>query len=189
MYKRRSVSMTTDQSECTNPIKPSPEPSKEPKRRRITRIKDRLKLLDHEPQTGQPEVVLLNPHTGEAHSVSALDKVNVVTPQMEYAIRLYATGKFSETQAAHHANVSMSRFNVVLNSPPGQAILTAVRGALEVEFQAQFKKVIEVIGDALDHQDPSIALAGANLWLRSCRKQEIKVDITAEDLVQKIMGG
>jgi hypothetical protein len=64
-----------------------------------------------------------------------------------------------------------------------------VRGDLENKFQAQFEQVINVIEEALKHPEPSIALAGANLWLRSARKQEVKVEITAEDLIQKIMNG
>lgn len=159
-----------------------------PKRSRKAAIQAKLEKLDHEPTPVTPQVIMLNPNTGNVFNPAA-EGLQSLSPQTEYATRLFATGKFSAHQAAAHAGMSYSHFHRVINSPPGQALINQLRSIQEEEFQSQFQKVIEVVGAALDHQDPAIALAGANLWLKACRKQKVEVEITAEDLVQKIMGG
>jgi hypothetical protein len=64
-----------------------------------------------------------------------------------------------------------------------------VRNELEDKFQAQFRKVVNVLDQGLDHPEPQIALAAANLWLKTNRGSKVEVKVTAEDLVAQIMGG
>lgn len=63
---------------------------------------------------------------------------------------------------------------------------------MDVQFKGLYTKVIKVIGDALDCADASIALAGANLWMKAHGKFVHKVerrDLTAEDIIKKIISG
>jgi hypothetical protein len=111
-------------------------------------------------------------------------------PATEMAIRMYALGKYSTEQAmAASGLTTKARWSMILNSPAGQACMTEVRGELEHKFQAQFSKVIDVLDQGLDHPEPSVALASASLWLKTNRGSKVEVKVTAEDLVQQLMGG
>lgn len=113
-----------------------------------------------------------------------------VKPIVEQAIKLYALGKFTtQVEAAAYASMHPNRFNTILQSPAGQAILNEVRKELDFRFDSLFKKTIDVIDMALDHPEPSVALAGASLFLKTNKGTKVNVELSAEDVVQQIMSG
>jgi hypothetical protein len=110
-------------------------------------------------------------------------------PLQEQALRMYAIGKYDWDEARVAAGVkSKAEWSLILNSQAGQAVVSEVRGILEDKFQAQFSKVVDVLGQGLDHPDPQVALASASLWLKTNRGSKVEVKITAEDLVAQLMG-
>lgn len=122
-------------------------------------------------------------------SVEAVMPKGKISPKIEQAIRLYACGKGSQIDVAKACGVSVARLQTLLQSDEGIAIQRGIRNELEHKFQALFEKTINVLESALDHPDPSIALAGANLWLKSAKSTKVEVQLTAEDIVQKLMRG
>jgi len=112
-----------------------------------------------------------------------------IGPRMEQAVRLYACGKYSAEQVAKQVGCAKGSLIAAWNSPQGQAIADTIRGDLENRFQGLYSKVIDVLGEALDHDEPSVALAAASLWLKSGKAKKVEVSLTAEDLVQRIMSG
>ena len=51
----------------------------------------------------------------------------------------------------------------------------------------QFRKVVSTIEEALACGDMNLRLAAAALWLKTNRAQKVQVEITAEDVVQKLL--
>jgi len=107
------------------------------------------------------------------------------------ALRLYSLGQ-SPPKIAEQVNLSPTRIQTLLKEPLAVDYLKSLEGALDVQFKGLYTKVIKVIGDALDCADASIALAGANLWMKAHGKFVHKVerrDLTAEDIIKKIISG
>lgn len=70
--------------------------------------------------------------------------------------------------------------------------LKSLEGELDNQFKGLYTKVIRTLEAALDCADASVALAGANLWLKAQGKFVHKVehrDLTAEDIIAKIISG
>ena len=119
-----------------------------------------------------------------------------LTPKREYcqglnakhklAIRLVAGG-LSRSEAAQAAKISLSRLNVVMMTSPARSYLNQCLQELDEEFQMQFRKVVSTIEEALACGDMSLRLAAAALWLKTNRAQKVQVEITAEDVVQKLL--
>ena len=119
-----------------------------------------------------------------------------LTPKREYcqglnakhklAIRLVAGG-LSRSEAAQAAQISLSRLNVVMMTSPARSYLNQCLQELDEEFQMQFRKVVSTIEEALACGDMNLRLAAAALWLKTNRTQKVQVEITAEDVVQKLL--
>jgi hypothetical protein len=113
-----------------------------------------------------------------------------VSPGIELGIRALASGACSTHKAAAAlAGCSETRFGTVLNSPEGQKVVNRVRGELDFKYQALYKKYIDVVEMGLDHPEPSVALAAANLFAKTQIGTKTNVVLTAEDVVQSIMNG
>lgn len=111
-----------------------------------------------------------------------------ITPKKDRAIRLYALGiDHDDIKAA--TGVSPSVLKQIVKSATGQKIINEVRAELEDKFQNQFADVINAIGAALHSTDVDTALHGAALWLKTNRAQKVEVQLTAEDVVKKLMSG
>lgn len=110
-----------------------------------------------------------------------------IHPAVDLALRTYyTTGRTLEECAAVN-NVKVSLLRSMVNSTEGEALRAQVQGDLDRHFQSLYKKVIRVLDDALEHPEPSVALAGANLWLKSNKGTKVEVTLTAEDVVKKLM--
>lgn len=113
-----------------------------------------------------------------------------IRPKIEEAIKLYTLGQLPDKQtAARFAGVNANWFSILFNSPEGQAIVNSTRQQLEFQYQALYKKFVKVVGEALDHPDPAVALAGANLFAKTSVGTKTTVNLTAEDVVQSILNG
>lgn len=113
-----------------------------------------------------------------------------VSPGIELGIRALASGQCkTQVEAARLAGVHPNRFNQVLNSTEGQKVVNRVRGELDFEYQALYRKYINVVDMALDHPEPAVALAGAKLFAQTQIGTKTNVVLTAEDVVQSIMNG
>lgn len=135
------------------------------------------------------EVIPINQRTGKPFSPVQM-KVEKIKPKIEQAIRLWCVGKFLTLQeASAYAGINPNRMTTILNSPAGQAIVTAVRGEQDFAYQNLYQKFIEVVGDAMNHPEPAVALAGANLFAKTQIGTKHKVELSAEDIVQQIMSG
>jgi len=112
-----------------------------------------------------------------------------LSPKVATAIRLYATGRYTIEEAAKACRMSHDRLSVALSDPRGQEIMRRVQAELDHRMQGLYEKVINTLEEGLDHPDASVALAAANLWLRTTKGQKVEVNLTAEDVVQRIMNG
>jgi len=131
----------------------------------------------------------------EAQEQEELEQQSL-TPKREYcqglnakhklAIRLVAGG-LSRSEAAQAAKISLSRLNVVMMTSPARSYLNQCLQELDEEFQMQFRKVVSTIEEALACGDMNLRLAAAALWLKTNRTQKVQVEITAEDVVQKLL--
>lgn len=114
-----------------------------------------------------------------------------LTNKHKLALRYISLGK-SPSEAALEVGLTPCRISQILTSPLGQQYMEQLETELDQEFKHLYKKVVRVIGDAMDCSDASIALAGANLWLKAHGKFVHKVEtrnLTAEDIVAKIISG
>lgn len=133
---------------------------------------------------------LTNPATGRPYSTSNPSLPAKLKPKYEHAIVMYSLGKLASLEAASAvAGISKVRFSVLLNSPAGQAVVERVRKELDFRYQALQKKFIDVVEQALDHPDPAVALAGASLFAKTQIGTKVKVELSAEDVVQQLMQG
>lgn len=132
-----------------------------------------------------------NPELAKRGGKKAYDRqVTKLTPKVEMAIRLYACGKGTWEECGRLAGgIHKNTLIQAYGSSAGQALAAEVRSELEEKFQGLFEKAINVIDMGLQHPEPSVALASANLWFKTARATKVEVKLTAEDLVQKIMNG
>lgn len=142
----------------------------------------------HLQEDEQRRLMLVNPKTGAPRQADY--RPEIVSPKAEQAIAMYTIGQFKDQkEAAVVAGLSLNRFNIVLNSPAGQAVVARVRGEQEQRYQNLYRKFVDVVEQALDHADPAVALAGANLFAKTQVGTKVKVELSAEDIVQQIING
>jgi hypothetical protein len=111
-------------------------------------------------------------------------------PRIEMAIRLYATGQVDTIEAAAKlGKCSATYLSEILNTPAGQGLVNKIQGELDFKYQTLYSKFINIVGNAMDHPDPAVALAGANLFAKTRIGQKIKVELSAEDVVKSIVEG
>ena len=106
---------------------------------------------------------------------------------VEYAARLFASGILLD-RACEIANIRPYRLREFLNSSQGKTLLESIRGELDEEFKNLYAQTIDILYTDMRHPDPKVHLAAASLYLRHAKEIKVKMDITAEDLVKKIMG-
>jgi hypothetical protein len=152
------------------------------------------KAADHEPNP-RPRgevVVLTNPNTGKPYSQTnvVVARQLKVKPKHESAIRMYACGQVDSIKsAAVLAGTHEVYFSQLLNSPQGQKIVESVKGELDFKYQRLYARFIDVVGDAMNHPEPAVALAGASLFAKTQIGTKHKVELSAEDVVQQIING
>jgi hypothetical protein len=148
-------------------------------------------LIEINPVETRPKADILpmiNPRTGNAYGQSG-GRMRI-KPLQEQALRLYATGVVSSIEAAAVvAKCSSVRLIQLINSPAGQAVVDSVKSELDFRYQSLYKKFIQVVGDAMDHPEPAVALAGASLFAKTQIGTKHKVELSAEDIVQQIING
>jgi len=137
------------------------------------------------------ELVVINPNTNRPYSTTSNNEgFYKITPKLEQALVLYATGQVRDSkEAAKLARCSYSRFANLINTPRGQAVVERVRGELDFRYQALYKKFIDVVEEAMDHIEPSVALAGAALFAKTQIGTKHKIELSAEDIVQQLLTG
>jgi hypothetical protein len=114
-----------------------------------------------------------------------------LTNTHQMALRLYSLGQ-SPSKIAEQVPLSANRIQQLTREPLGVEYLKSLEGYLDDQFKGLYAKVVKVIGDAMDCADASVALAGANLWMKAHGKFVHKVehrDLTAEDIIAKIIAG
>lgn len=117
-------------------------------------------------------------------------KQRPLKPKVEQAMKMYALGHFAtQAEAAAYCGISETRFGSLCNSPEGQKVFEGVRAELELKYGFLYQKFVQVVSDALDHADPAVALAAANLYAKTQIGQKVRVELSAEDIVQQIMNG
>jgi hypothetical protein len=148
-------------------------------------------LIDITPFKGEV-VQLVNPNTGKPYANSEVIRAHHIRikPKHEQAIVLFATGQVSSVKAAAAvAGCTASHMSAMLNSPAGQTIVERVKGELDFKYQSLYTKFIDVVSDAMSHPEPSVALAGANLFAKTQIGTKHTVQLSAEDIVQQIING
>jgi hypothetical protein len=141
-------------------------------------------LIEINPLPKADVLDLINPETGENYANADL------LPFEEHAIRMYSTGQcVTKTEGAALAKTTIPKFNKLLNSVQGQKIVDSVKSELEFEYGRLFKQFIEVVAAAMQHPEPSVALAGAKLFASTQIGTKHKVELSAEDIVQQIISG
>lgn len=108
-----------------------------------------------------------------------------MTPGIELAIRLKCLG-LDVRRVSRLTNIAPGRILREMIKPEGQAIIEQVRRELDQEFKFLHKKVLGVISNALDSSDANTALSAANLWLKVEKENKIKIELSAEDIIQQL---
>lgn len=109
----------------------------------------------------------------------------------QVALRLFALGQ-PPSKISEQVHISRQVIDRVVKDPLGVEYLKSLEGELDNQFKGLYTKVIRTLEAALDCADASVALAGANLWLKAQGKFVHKVehrDLTAEDIIAKIISG
>lgn len=112
-----------------------------------------------------------------------------LSPAVELGIRLWMTGAVTKEEAAKRAGVGLSTLIHNSLSPLGRKLISRIREELNNDFTSLYKQFTEVVKDAMEHSDSSIALAGAALFSRHIKEHKIEVTLTAEDRVKSIFEG
>lgn len=108
-----------------------------------------------------------------------------LNPQHSLAIRYYCLGDPAEL-AASKAGISVTALRKVAASDPGKAEILRIRSELDEEFLNLQSFVNEAIRDGLQSDSVEVVMASANMWLRAAKAKEVKITVTAEDIIQKI---
>lgn len=93
----------------------------------------------------------------------------VMTPLAAVVCGLYMTG-LNHLEIAKRVKKTPALVSWILQSKLAEQECERLKGILDRNFltlQAKFNRVID---EALEHPDPSIALAGANLWAKAAGK-------------------
>jgi len=109
-----------------------------------------------------------------------------LTPKNRQALRLYATG-MTRDEVVEAVGIKKGSFEIMVTQPWAQEYLRKVYEELDQEFQYLYKEVIDTIRDGLGHPDHQIKLAAASLWLRTNKQQKVSLEITAEDVIAKLL--
>lgn len=111
------------------------------------------------------------------------------SPVMDQAIRSYAVTGKPATELAKAYNLDVGYLRAYIRSSIGKRIIAEVTGELDHRFQCLYGDVIDTLEQAIKHSDPGVALAGTGQWLKHAKGTKVHVEISAEDVVQKIMSG
>ncbi len=114
--------------------------------------------------------------------------VKAMLPRIELGCRLYLCG-MKLTDAAKYSKCSANGIMFALGTQEGIELKQKVRSELDDSFKNLQRKAIDVIDKALDSPSPAIALDGANLFLRTMKETKVKVELTAEDIVARLLRG
>jgi len=106
----------------------------------------------------------------------------------EYAARLFASGMFLEA-AAEKAGISERRLRDFLHTDTGKEVVRGVHEELDEEFKALYFDTVQELRLLIHDAKPEIRTSAINTFLRYAKELRVTLDITAEDLVQKIMKG
>lgn len=157
---------------------------------RLANLEARNRQLERELDKARTSLIV-SPQTGKPYNPAA-GFITKLTAKQELAIRMLACGQVAnEKAAAAVAKCSTQRFSQILNSHLGQQVVARVRGELDFRYQNLYNKFIDVVELAMDHADPSVALAGASLFAKTQlgTKHTTKIELSAEDVVSQIING
>lgn len=104
----------------------------------------------------------------------------------ELGLRLFYCG-LTAREAARRAGLRDVALFQCINTEQGQELKKRVHEELEDTFRSLESRVHTVLKEALESPNAQIALAGASLWLRSVKERTVKVELTAEDIVRKLV--
>ncbi len=138
-------------------------------------------MADQDMKEEMAKVEVIHDELEEAAKIELASKP--MDPRYELAIRMYHTGAGSQAEVASRCKISLSHFNSILRSDQGQLIANRVKAELDTEFQALYKKVITVLNGGLESADDNIAIAAANLWLRTNKGNKVIYGVTTEDVL------
>ena len=125
----------------------------------------------------------------ESRELVSEDLVNkIINPKYEIGIRLWMTGIEME-EVSKRVGVATQTLYSFKCSPQGQELVQKIRSDMDEEFRNLQVKVNKILSEALDHPEVAISLTAVNIFLRATKGREFKVELTAEDIVQKLMGG
>jgi transcriptional regulator with XRE-family HTH domain len=123
----------------------------------------------------------------KANESRHLKKLN---PRHLHAILLDLLG-YKLKEIAEKTGLTPKWISRIIRSNLAQELIAEYRKLLDLEFQAQAKKVVRTIEDGLDHKDINVRLKAADRWLRIYGKflgdDLTSTRITAEDVVQRMM--
>lgn len=133
-------------------------------------------------------------HILELESTQSLErqareqKISSRQGRVEYAARLFVSGQILE-DACECAEVPIDSVRTFLHTQEGKELVIRLREDLDEEFKNLYADTIRVLREGLHSADPRVAQNAASIYLRHSKELKVVVDITAEDLVRKIMTG
>jgi hypothetical protein len=109
-------------------------------------------------------------------------------PMMWEVIFLHLNGKVRD-EIADELGLAPTAVTRLLNDERAVKILNEHYQQLDLEMRAQYSKVVQGLGRALDFPDPRVNLAAGQLWMKVHGKfnETLNVNLSAEDLVRQIM--
>lgn len=109
-------------------------------------------------------------------------------PSVETAIRLFYAG-FDLQEVEKLTGVKRWKIRGSLRTERGKQLQDKIQGELDDEFRALYGLSIQALKQGLTTGDVKDKVSTADKYLKFAKEMKVKIEFTAEDLVQKIMRG
>lgn len=114
-----------------------------------------------------------------------------LSPHLKIALRLWMIG-YSSKQIEQQVGVRAAALGAAKRSVKGREYVARLEEELDVDFRRLYAQTLNVLDMGLQSADMGIALTSANMALKVMGKFVHKIekrDLSAEDLIQKILSG
>lgn len=106
--------------------------------------------------------------------------------ERDLIVSLYVQG-YMPSEIAKHLKLSTSDVRAVLSSKSSKELIQQLREELEDSWLNLGAKALQAVRDALDQEEPRLRLDAASLYLKHFKSTTIKLEFSAEDLIQQIL--
>lgn len=112
-------------------------------------------------------------------------KEKSLSPKQRLMVRLYACG-FTEEEVGVQFKIRPQSVSQVILKPEAVKYMEKVQDELDEEYKRLFGLVVDSVRVGLSSMDINIRLAASALWLKTSGREQIKVKLSAEDLIKEL---